>query len=160
MQFERTITCMHATQVAYYVNIVHDLYTVYLLFCVVSAPELIEYLIFIYSLEFDLFQWRTSQLPKVSPGPRHVTCPTNHQHMYPVVGVWVAMVVGTVRFCSCATRLNFKLVPLLLPTLCPLGLTFLYIYILGHSCGYVHNYIYDCIGIYIYSVRTFRRNLL
>ena len=83
--------------------------------------------------------------------------------MYPVVGVWVAvvaMVVGTVMFCSSAPRLNFKLVPLLLPTLCPLGLIFLYIYILGHSCGYVHNYIYDCIGIYIYSVRTFRRNLL
>ena len=46
---------------------------------------------------------------------------------------------GTVMFCISAPRLNFKLVPLLLPTLCPLGLMFLYIYILGHSCGYVHN---------------------
>ena len=45
-----------ATQVAYYVNKVHELYTVYLLFCVVSASELIKYLMFIYSLEFDLFQ--------------------------------------------------------------------------------------------------------
>ena len=51
---------------------------------------------------------------------------------------------GTVMFCSSAPRLNFKLVPLLLPTLCPLGLMFLYIYILGHSCGYM----YIIVGIY------------